>query len=258
MKPLYKAILVGTLATGSVGLAHGGTVVFEENFFGTGDPLNGKTPDATTNGEAWEAGDEWGDDGIHFSPTAGGQASHLDYTPQPGRVYTASARVRNPHANFFAFGFLPATPASGDWAAENFSVTHNNAPGYAWILTADRNGPDQAAYLGPGVGGAQPWNGNLFDTNTFIDFDIVLDTTGEFWTAEWLINGVPQGPAAAFPNPGNPGIGGIGFSRDQDATTDATFIEMRSFSLTYVPEPGSLALLALGGWCVATRTRRRR
>ena len=257
MKPLSLVLFVITIVLGSTGHAHSATVVFEENFFGTGGPLNSKTPDITTAGESWEAGDEWGDDGIHFSPTAGRQAAHLDYTPQPGRVYTASTRVRNPHANSFAFGFLPGTPVSGDWTAENFDVAHSNAPGYAWVLTGDHTGADQAAFLGPGADGRQTWSGDLFATNTFIDFEIVLDTTGAFWTAEWLINGISQGPADTFLNPGNPGIGGIGFSRDEDPVTDASFIEMRSFSLTYVPEPGSLLLFAIGGWCIATRIRRR-
>lgn len=227
--------------------------VFEENFFGDGDPLNGKTPDMTTAGEVWEAGDEWGDDGIHFSPTAGGQAAHLDYVPQPGRIYTASLRVSNRHANAMGFGFFADDPLSGDWTAENNAITHADNLGYAWIKTSNSSADDQAGYMGLGELGDQPWAGDVINTNQPIDLDIVLDTTLENWTVQWFLDGASQGSPTAFTGAGNPGIGGIGLSRQIDPTTNSTFIQTSQFSLTYVPEPTSLVLLGFGALILVQR-----
>lgn len=228
------------------------TVVFEEKFFGDGDPLSGKTPDTTTYAEKWQAGGVWGDDGIHFSPTTGKQAAHLDYVPQPGRVYTASTRVRNSHANAFGFGFMP-----GDSGVEPALQAHADTLAFAWIQTANSPAQDQQAFLGPGVGLPQTWNGDLADTALYIEFDIILDTTGPNWTVLWLVNNTPQGTPVAFDTPGNPGIGGVGMSRDIDTITPSSFAETSYFRLTYtaVPEPTSMTMFALGGWMLARRRR---
>jgi len=234
----------------SAACASAQTTVFEEKFFGFGDPLDGKTPDTTTDAQAWQAGPVWGDDGIHFSPTVGMQSAYLGFTPEPGRVYTLSTRVRSSHPNAFGFGYLPADL---DPAADS----HATAPAYAWIAVANSLDQDQQGFLGPGSALPQPWNGDVADPTQYVDLDILLNTDGPNWTVQWLINGQPQGTPVAFATPGNPGIGGVGMSRDTDPNSSGSFVETSYFRLTYmaVPEPGTMAVLALGGWMLISRRR---
>lgn len=223
------------------------TTLFFDDFSGSGGPLNGTTPDVTVGGEVWEAGDTFLDDGTADSPIAGGpdgQAAHLNFTPESGKIYTAEATVLNNEANWLAFGFLPADAPTGDWTAQDFSVRHSNAPGYAWLLTRNSSGNDQEGFLGGGTAGGQPWNGDIADPAEPIDFKIVLDTRAPNWTAEWFINGASQGAPAAYAVEGNPGIGGVGFSHERSASANAGAV-LSSFSVSVVPEPGA-AMLALG------------
>ncbi len=195
-----------------------GQTLFADYFDGSGSMLSGTTPDVTLGGEAWEAGDTFLDDGIAATTVSGivtGQAAHLDFTPQPGRIYTAEATLLNNQSNWVGFGFLPDDPAAGDWTQTDFSVRHSNAPGYAWLLTRNSNGTDQEGFLGGGATGGQPWNGDVVDPTLPVDMKIVLDTTGDNWTVEWFLNGDSQGLPVAYADPGNPGIAGIGFSHDR-------------------------------------------
>ena len=171
----------------------GDVVVFSDDFSGAGGPLNGTTPDNTTLGEVWEAGDTFLDDGTAGTTVAGsadGQAAHLDFTPLGDRVYTAQATVLNDQPNWIGFGFLCDDPQSGDWTQTAWFVRHSNAPGYGWMLTRNSTGNDQEGFLGGGTAGGQPWNGDVADPTAPIDMKIVLDTTAANWTVEWFINDV--------------------------------------------------------------------
>lgn len=244
LKRVMGVAVAIAMVSGSTALA---AVVFQDDFGGSGGPLNGTTPDITTGGEVWEAGDTWLDNGTALSPIASGpngQAAHLDFTPADGLVYTAEATVLNPQPNWIGFGFFPDDPAGGDWTVQDFSVRHSNAPGYAWMLDRNSSGNDQEGFLGGGTAGGQPWNGDVVDPTSAVSIKIVLDTTAANWTAEWFINGTSQGAPVAYGSAGNPGIGGIGFSHDRSADPNNGGL-IRDFSLTVVPEPTSLALAGL-------------
>lgn len=234
-----------TLANASVGQAQ--TTLFFDDFSGSGSPLNGSTPDITVAGEVWEAGNTWFDNGVAESPVAGGpdgQAAHLNFTPVGGAIYTAEATITNPNTNWMAFGFLPDVPAgAADWTVQSFAVRHSNAPGYAWALTRNNpNANDQEGFLGGGTAGGQPWNGDVLNSAQPIDFKIILNTTGLNWTAEWFFNGVSQGAPVAYGVEGNPGIGGIGFSHERNASANSG-ATITSFSLTEELEPTALSLI---------------
>lgn len=203
------------------------TTIFSDDFSGSGAPLNGTTPDITTAGEVWEAGDTWFDDGTAESPIAGGadgQAAHLDFTPVTGAIYTAEATILNDNPNWIGFGFLPDDPPAEvtDWTEQSFAVRHSNAPGYAWGLTRNNTGNDQEGFI-QGASGetAQPWNGDVVDPTQPVNFRIMLDTTTSNWTAQWFINDAAQGDPVPFEATGNPGIGGIGFSHERSATENS-------------------------------------
>lgn len=237
------------------------SILFQDSFNGTGGPLNGSVPDITIGGETWEAGASWLDNGVAGTPVASGangQAAHLDFVPESGKIYTAQATILNTQPNWVGFGFLPANPAGGDWTVQDFSVRHSNAPGYAWILTRNSGGNDQEGFLGGGTAGGRPWNGDRANPANPIDFQIVLNTMDPNWTVEWFINGVSQATPVAYAGLGNPGIGGIGFSHDRSASANNGAI-ISDFSLSVVPEPSSALLVgsALAGVAgVALRRRR--
>jgi hypothetical protein len=229
-------------------------IVFSDDFSGSGALLNGTMPDITTADEVWEAGDTFLDDGTAGTPVAdgpSGQAAHLDYIPLAGLIYTAEATILNDQPNWVGFGFLPDDPQSGDWTQTEWFMRHSNAPGYGWMLTRNSSGNDQEGFLGGGTAGGQPWNGDVADPTVPVAIRIVLDTTPEYWTVEWFINGTSMS-LAAYDSPGNPGIGGIGFSHDRSAEPNAGGV-LSNFSLTYVPEPASLVLIGLGGLALLRR-----
>ncbi len=200
-----------------------GKTLLADYFDGQGLALNGASPDRARNGATWEAGDTFLDSGIAGTTVAGeanGQAAHLDFTPEAGKVYTAEATIVNNESNWVGFGFLPSDPSSGDWSQTSFEVRHSNAPGYAWMLSRDSTGNDQEGFLGTGTTGAQAWNGDVVDPTAPVDMKIVLDTRDENWTVEWFLNGESQGTPVAYGSTGNPGIGGIGFSHDRSDTSN--------------------------------------
>jgi hypothetical protein len=249
MRPILRAVCVlvaGALAQPIV--AQGQTTLFMDDFSGAGGPLNGTTPDVTTAGEVWEAGPTFLDNGQADTPIAAGadgQAAHLDYIPQAGFIYTAEATILNTNPNWVAFGFLPDNPPAGvtDWTVQNFAVRHSNAPGYAWALTRNHaTANDQEGFLGGGTATPQTtWNGNVVDPTQPVKFKIVLNTSGANWTAEWFINDVSRS-MATYAAAGNPGIGGIGFSHERNATANSGAM-LDSFSLIQSSPPTTLRIV---------------
>lgn len=253
-KQLALLILGAGLATASAQLT-----IYNHQFNGSGGPLNG-TPE-TVSGVAWQAGSVFLDNGVVQTLVAGsanGQAAWLPFTPQDGLIYTATATILNNQPNWIAFGFLPATPPGGlNWTDTSFQVRHSNNGAYLWALT--RNNPtaaDQQAFVGPNTSGVLAnFNGDLVDPSQPVEIKIVLDTTASTWTAEFFLNGTSRG-TVNVPDAAKTAIGGIGFSRDRNAT-DNPGGTIQSFTLTVVPEPTTGALLLTGlALLAAGRSRR--
>jgi len=79
---------------------------------------------------------------------------------------------------------------------------------------------------------------------------IVMNTTGTNWTTEYFVNGVSK---RFFEHTGAlSNIDSVGINTGL-ATTATTFSD---FQLQTIPEPGSLALLGLGGLTIMIRRRR--
>lgn len=249
--------VVLTAAAFAAGILTAGaqSIIYQHDFTGTGS-LNGTAVDV--GGQSWVAGGDWYDDGTAATTEASGptgQAAWLPFTPMDGYIYTATATILNDQPNWIGFGFLPASPAGGDWTVTDFSVRHSNAPGYGWLLTRNSSGNDQEGFLGGGTSGGQPWNGDNADPTNPVTFSVVLNTIAANWSVEWFINGNSMS-TASYATTGNPGIGGIGFSHDRNSAANGGGT-ISSFLLTQVPEPSTLALAGLGvaGLLISRRRR---
>jgi len=250
-----STLTAAVLAAGLCGAV--AQILYQDDFSGTGGALNGASTDIGSG--TWVAGGTWLDDGTAGTTVAAGptgEAAWLPFSPANGYVYTAVATILNNQPNWVGFGFLPASPAGGDWTVTDFSVRHSNAPGYGWMLTRNSTGNDQEGFLGGGTLGGQSWNGDVTDPTVPIDISIVLDTTAANWSVEWFINGSSQGAPVAYGGIGNPGIGGIGFSHDRNAEANAGG-QLSFFELSVVPEPTTFALLGLGSLALVMARKRR-
>lgn len=262
---LVRLIKVVTLASCAFALCSATaqtTIIYQDDFSGSGGPLNGTTPDVSATGASWIAGNLFYDNGWSDSvvaSSANGQGAWLPLTVYNGRIYVAQAQMLNPNPNWIAFGFLSQYPndePTYTWDMTDWRTRHSNS-GYAWVLV--RNHPDQPdiqGFLGYRTGNqvinlTDPPGINLSDWNTYT---ITLNTMNPAqWTAEIAINGVSYW-SGNF-TPGSPGIGGIGFSHERNATAN-TGAWIDNFILTEVPEPNSLALVGLGILFAALRFRR--
>jgi hypothetical protein len=245
--------LVMSLALGSAALQ--AAVIYQDDFSGAGGPLNGTTPDVTTDGEVWEAGPAFLDNGSVPSVvgSAVGNAAHLDFTPFSG-IYTASASVTNPNPDWIGFGFMggAATAGTGGWTQTAFYTRHSNSGqgtggngqgAYAWALIRNNTAANQ--------NDIQFFNGENTGSNFLnidplpsatVNLEIVLDTRAATWTAAYFVNGVQQGTTQNLPASAIAEIRGIGFSRTSNATSTGGG-SIDNFQLSYVPEPSSLVLL---------------
>jgi len=230
-------------------------IVYQDDFNGTGGPLNGTMPDISTTGAVWEATDGFSDDGsaTNAGGADGGTAAHLNLALEAGKIYTAEATILNDQLDWIAFGF---TVADIDWTVGgNAEVRHSNGGrGATWILT--RNSPnsnDQEGFGGAGTASVQPWGGDVVDPTEPVDIKVVLDNTGAVSESEFWLNGVLQSTHTYgslvlkdFDGAADGGddAGGIGFSHTSD--TDGAFGSLLSFKVSVVPEPASIVLVAIG------------
>ena len=233
LSALALGLMVGT------GQQAEASTIYNETFSGLSTTdLNGTAPDTTTGGEVWSASTDWNKDGSTDAAAGSDDNAFLAFTPTSGNVYTLSATL--------------ATPSGSSWAAIGFVEESNtgidfwdniNAATVPWVLYRSNTNVD--SFIGTNGNWTPLDEGNHAGP---ITMSIVLDTQGAAWTAEWFINGGSVRSETLVSNP--TGITHVGLGRESGTT--ASF---DNFSLTVVPEPGSLALLGMGGLLIARRRR---
>ncbi len=180
--------------------------IYVENFGGAG-PLDGATPNVSATGASWAAGTHWGANG---AKSANGHSNALlPFHPKAGNVYTVSLDV-NPDVSgsndWFAVGFTTDIDANGPWHPS----VGNNA--VAWVLNRENDASPTVVqtFQGPVTAGAASHDFNP-DKVGPVNMQVVLDTQGANWTAEWFVDGASiRGPVAYGTNPSinYVGIGG--------------------------------------------------
>lgn len=254
-----KIITATALTTSLTAAVHAETIIAFEDFAGTGVDLNGTAPDIGIGTGNWQsgpgiftdAGEIIGADGTTNGGTATREGSAvLDFTPVDGTIYELEAVITNPGGAWVGVGF---SDSANQLSGSNGRVS-NTVPGvfggYAWMFTLNGR---QAAFNGIGTNNKIATEDTVANT-TPVTLKVVLDTTGGSgaWTAEYFVNGSAlEAPSLLVADASN--ISHVAISRD--INTGALPASIDSFKLTEVPEPGSIALLGLGGLVMLRRRR---
>ena len=197
--------------------------------------LNGQAPDIASGmygGSAsatWTATAGWAtySGTANLSNTSAGGTALLPFTPQTDLVYTLSTTLNvtaGGDTDWFALGFTQTQ--GSDW----FDTGQQG-----WALYRNVSGENQAFFAGFD-------NPADIGVNTGeIEASIILDTRPALWTLEWKVDGTTVRTATAYSV--NPTINyvcvGSMLNRHVGGYID-------DFTLTAVPEPGTLTILFAG------------
>lgn len=156
-------------------------VLFQDDFSGGPDKLNGASPDVTTDGASWMASPIFKADGS-ITPAEG--SATLAFTPVEGVVYTLDASI------------ITESGASEDWIALGFSdgqavdksrFVSGSVFGRTWMLhrAADSTETVNRTWVGS-IGRDWSWSGDS-PLGGALDLRIVLDTTegAGRWKSTW-------------------------------------------------------------------------
>ncbi len=210
--------------------------------------LHGTTPSTTIDGNTWTAWDgatgAWKADGS-IPPGSTTHGAFLPFVPESGLIYTLSATLDRPAGGsgggrWAAIGFTAA-----DTTSTFFGSPNNASP---WMLYRPDlvNNTSISSFTGPGTDGSAT-HGNRSGQQTL---KIVLNTEQPQWTAEWFVSGAGDDPVRTHTFGTNPTITHIALGRSNGVGANFS-----SFSLTYIPEPGTglLALIAVAGLLLVRR-----
>jgi hypothetical protein len=171
--------------------------------------------------------------------SGGGQSgAYLSFTPASDGIYSISAKVRSNGGNWGALGF-----------GENWGRPTVNGQGEIWLLLRPNGN-----YKGFASGAtnttfdeaASPGYAAAALTLIELTWDVAAQTVA------LSINGTNIGTPADLSSAGVANVGQAGFWFD-NSTADEAFVD--DFTLTLVPEPMTLGVLAIGGLAALRRRR---
>ncbi len=234
---LAIAALAAVACIGLAGTASA-SIIYQDSFNRTG-ALNASTPSPTdTNNATWAAGSS-----ITTTATSGGYASltstssmaYLPFTPVSGNIYTLTASL-NPTpgttTNWLALGFFPQSVSNVNTAPD----------AAASVMVLERDNRGSQVFNGAGAYANGPTSPN---NPGYTTWSITLNTTQSDWTTSFSEVGVAgETNFQIFTYGGsspNPTINTVGFGTNAMAGT------VQDFTLTAVPEPTTLGLVAIGG-----------
>ena len=197
--------------------------IYQDDFSGTGgQDLKGTTPDVTLGSYGGTSGATW---------TAGTGEWVMNGA---GAVLTV---------NDSNFASLPFSPLASTVYQLDWTWTQPTA-GHWWMVCLSPSGPFPWGSVGPTSGNV---NNGVAGVNT-LSAVITTDATGGY-SCVATFNGIAAAPVTGL----TADITIVGFITQADAI-GAT---MQSMSLTEIPEPATLGLLAFGGLAVLRRRRAR-
>jgi len=170
--------------------------IYSERFDGTAaELLDGRTLGA--DGTAWQADPSWKADGV-----GKGKNAYIPFEPAPGKVYTLSFEVKflPGSAGWLGWGFMKSNPMDAP------VLPHSDAP-LSWILLRSNEAQPIETFLGPKTQGKGSHEGLSTRKTT-----MVLNTTQQVWTVEWLVDGTSIRGPESLPERsiGYIGIGSMG------------------------------------------------
>lgn len=255
---LLPIIAVSTLLGVSTSSA---ALIYQEDFSGGNTGLNGTTPEVRPDGSTatWVAGSAFKEDGNYTGVGNVGQSAWLPYTFENGQVYEATLTISltpSTNTSWFSLGFtnratltttlMNGTDAAGP-GAMGWAILRQNGNWRAF------NGPGTNTVIGDsGDSSSGPFSGSVSNAT----IRLVLDTTGPRYVMSLYINDVLldlTGTGFSYTFPTAQQFTGIGIG---SSNSDIGTFEQFTFSV--IPEPSSVALLALGGFLVVGALRRAR
>lgn len=200
----------------------------------------------------WQAGSLFETDGT--IEVVSRSSAILPFSPVAGDVYTAKARVSLTNLGFLGFGFANETTFTGNSGGQNnnnaFRFVSGNTIGEGWLMI---NGTTNFAIpYATGVVAADAAVSQAYPaSDPVVELEVVLDTTGTNWVTTYKVDGTSLGThtwAGA-----NTSIDSVGFASGNGSGVISDF----QLSDSAIPEPSSIALLALMGIGGLAMVRRR-
>jgi hypothetical protein len=262
---LFSAVVASAVLGGATCSA---ALIYQEDFNGGTAVLNGTTPDVRPGDStaAWVAGAGFKENGTYTTTDTNGQSAWLPYAFTSGNIYEATLSVSLISATtnqspWFALSFTNKSSGFGTGPLNGTDLSSAGATGWGLL----RQNGAWKAFLGTGINNpiatsGDNYPGPFYSTGS-IDATIrlALDTRGSNYVLDMYINNVQvdlnTGAGSSYTFTSNPVLTGVGFGA---STSGIGTIDQFTFSTIAVPEPSSIALLALGGVVAVVGLRRMR